>query len=401
MPWAGKGQAGFTLVELLVALVIGLFLIAAIGGVYASSRGIFSATGEAISMDDNARAAFEWIGDSARQAGFGGCSGQLLNIAPGDVRGGNYANATNPNSWWLNLDQPVQGFLPTSQPDQTFPTVSAGAPSSSTDANTPPPERVANSDAFALIGVDIKNEAVVQHDDDGGTVSTITTTTPHSIQAGQILLGTDCQTNSYFVASSVSNSQSSGTVTIASGNNCSINLADSCGRSGGITVAGTTPITLQDGGLIMPVIANAYFIAPSVSAIAPTAATSTAATSTATTPANQSNSLWVLTTDGSTDGNPVPRELVRGVQNMKVEYGLDTNGDGSIDSYVPASSVTNWSQVIALKVHLLMATQPASGVRSVGSNAITFDGTTFQPPAGDNRIYREYTSVFSLRNRVS
>ena len=51
---------------------------------------------------------------------------------------------------------------------------------------------------------------------------------------------------------------------------------------------------------------------------------------------------------------PVP--LVEGIENIQYEYGLDTNGDGSPDSYTaaPAFSPTNqWAQVVAIRIHLL------------------------------------------------
>ncbi len=60
-------------------------------------------------------------------------------------------------------------------------------------------------------------------------------------------------------------------------------------------------------------------------------------------------------------GNDPPQELVQGVQNMQVLYGVDTNGDLLADNYVVASAVTNWAQVISLSVALLIAhlTRPA------------------------------------------
>ncbi len=46
--------------------------------------------------------------------------------------------------------------------------------------------------------------------------------------------------------------------------------------------------------------------------------------------------------------------LVEGIENLQIEYGRDTSGDGAPDAYVtlPAST-TEWSQVMAIRLHLL------------------------------------------------
>lgn len=46
--------------------------------------------------------------------------------------------------------------------------------------------------------------------------------------------------------------------------------------------------------------------------------------------------------------------LVEGIDNLQLEYGVDTSGDGTPDSYTPApSTVANWTSVMTVKVNLL------------------------------------------------
>ena len=54
--------------------------------------------------------------------------------------------------------------------------------------------------------------------------------------------------------------------------------------------------------------------------------------------------------------------LVAGIDQLQVEYGLDTNGDGAPDSYVanPATAAA-WRQVTAVKVHALARNSTTSG----------------------------------------
>lgn len=45
--------------------------------------------------------------------------------------------------------------------------------------------------------------------------------------------------------------------------------------------------------------------------------------------------------------------LVDGIENLQLDYGVDTTGDGSPDSYDPPASTTDWSNVMAVRVNLL------------------------------------------------
>ncbi|MBA5690696.1 PilW family protein [Rugamonas apoptosis] len=56
--------------------------------------------------------------------------------------------------------------------------------------------------------------------------------------------------------------------------------------------------------------------------------------------------------------------LAEGVENLQLEYGIDTNGDGATDAYTPdpatfggcataSCAVTNWTSIVSAKVHVL------------------------------------------------
>jgi type IV pilus assembly protein PilW len=46
--------------------------------------------------------------------------------------------------------------------------------------------------------------------------------------------------------------------------------------------------------------------------------------------------------------------LIEGIEHMEVEYGVDADGDGSVDSFTSApADVAAWGNVVAVKVHLL------------------------------------------------
>ncbi|HEV2219915.1 MAG TPA: PilW family protein [Casimicrobiaceae bacterium] len=101
-----------------------------------------------------------------------------------------------------------------------------------------------------------------------------------------------------------------------------------------------------------------------------------------------------------TMSNPEP--LVEGIENIQYEYGLDTNGDGSPDSYTAApSSVTQWSQVVAVRIHLLARNADATSgytdtkTYAMGNNA---DGTANTLTPGGSFRRHAYTALVRVTN---
>jgi prepilin-type N-terminal cleavage/methylation domain-containing protein len=66
-----KGQQGRTLVELVIAIAIGLVLMAGVGALYLSSRGISRVAQQGGSAEDTARVVMAAIGDAIKAAGYG------------------------------------------------------------------------------------------------------------------------------------------------------------------------------------------------------------------------------------------------------------------------------------------------------------------------------------------
>lgn len=54
--------------------------------------------------------------------------------------------------------------------------------------------------------------------------------------------------------------------------------------------------------------------------------------------------------------------LVEGIENLQIDYGVDSTGDGAPDSFVTnPATVSDWSNVMALRVHLLARNNERSG----------------------------------------
>ncbi|QIK82006.1 prepilin-type N-terminal cleavage/methylation domain-containing protein [Lysobacter sp. HDW10] len=67
-------QSGFTLVELMISLVLGLLVIAAAGGIFLSNKRVYGSTEATNRIQENQRAAFEMMSRDVREAGSNPCT---------------------------------------------------------------------------------------------------------------------------------------------------------------------------------------------------------------------------------------------------------------------------------------------------------------------------------------
>ena len=81
-----RGQSGFTLVELMISLVLGLLVVAAAGGLFLSNRRVFASTNAINRIQENGRAAFEILSRDIREAGGSPCGANVLNLLPAAER---------------------------------------------------------------------------------------------------------------------------------------------------------------------------------------------------------------------------------------------------------------------------------------------------------------------------
>lgn len=104
------------------------------------------------------------------------------------------------------------------------------------------------------------------------------------------------------------------------------------------------------------------------------------------------------------DPNDTPLELIEGVEDMQISYGLDTNADGVANQYVsPAVILADcntsgnaacWRKVTSVRLALLLAT--VENTISTSPQTYTFNGTS--TTATDRRLRREFLSIIAIRN---
>lgn len=99
------------------------------------------------------------------------------------------------------------------------------------------------------------------------------------------------------------------------------------------------------------------------------------------------------------------REVIEGVENMQFAYGMDADGNGTADRYVQATNVANWDNVVSVRVSLLLSSPLTGGSLTDQPQQIIYDdydGDTSDDTftAGDNRLYQVVTATFAVRNRT-
>lgn len=92
----------------------------------------------------------------------------------------------------------------------------------------------------------------------------------------------------------------------------------------------------------------------------------------------------------------VTTPLVEGIDYMQLEYGLDTDNDGVADSYVTNPALTDWPNVVAVKMHLLAKnTETTRGYTDSKTYSLGSAGTV---TPGDSYKRHAYTQYIRLVN---
>src|SRR5947208_2550242 len=99
-----------------------------------------------------------------------------------------------------------------------------------------------------------------------------------------------------------------------------------------------------------------------------------------------------LTLDGGGNLNMVTVPLVEGIENFQVDYGRDTDGDGSPDGAYTAdpSTIPNWMQVMAVQLYVLARnTETSTGYTDNQTHQPSTD-RTITPPRPPSQYPRQY-----------
>lgn len=350
-------QQGFSVVELMVALLLGLFLVSGVTGMYISSKQTNRMTDNLSRLQESLRFSLEFISRDIRMAGYMPC--RFPPTTTNAIIGGN-------TTWYMDFfNFGVRGYE-----GGAFP----GAPI----VGTNPGERVAGSDALAILKGSVYSSSLTFHDSAGDVFTLQNTFTDTDFDIGRVAIVCDPRQASLFQVSSVD----FGTQTINYGDNTVI-------APGNFT---TTIGNYSDDAQITSFEPVIYYIAvstqnPSITSL-------------------KKQYLEARLVGGIEVAQMREEELLEGVESMQILYGVDVDNDQIADRFEAANDIAanEWADVITVRLGLLMATGEQVTTQ-IDANTYNVAGTlisdTSTPAHGaDRRLRYVINTTINLRNRV-
>ena len=337
-------QRGFSLVELMVSITIGLVLLAGVMSIFFSSRVTYIANENTARLQESGRVALDFLTHDVRAAGYMGCA----RAVPFNT------TLNNPTALLWDYSIPLQGF----ESD------GAGAWAPALGAGTLDPAPINDSDVLVVRSLQRDGRALrvnfslasLTSDPNVGAMA------PQPYADGSVMMITDCNASSVFQMNSW-------------------NAGQLVHNVGGSTPPGNATTDLgylyQVGARVAPLATYIYYVG--------------------TDPVTNLPGLYRQT------GSTQPAELIiDGVQALQVAYGEDTNGDRIADQYVAADAVANWDRVLSVSMAMLVQSDESGTRTDVNTYPLLPAGIGGQTlgPFNDRRQRMVFTTTIALRNRA-
>ncbi|MBI1904764.1 MAG: PilW family protein [Rhodocyclales bacterium] len=346
-------MCGITLIELMVSMVIGLFMMGAVLYVVEESRVTYRHNDNFGRIQEAGRIGIELMAHDARMAGYFGClpprNQVVVKAVPPPASGVDFRKVAA-----------IQGDV--------YPGSSAGLVDYGALLGVPGSDvvtlRKASNNPINLTGNLATNNANIQ-----------VSSNPDNFQAGDLLLITDCSAGDLFRATTVS--KGAGpiiTIAHAAATNTTPQLSKVYGPDATIMRFAQEMYYLRDSGRT----------------------------------AADGSPIISLFRRNVANLAEAPVELVEGVTNMRAIYGLDVDNDAArtIDTYVLAAAVTSaqWAQIRSVRLEVLVA-----GEDNVARDAqpYYFNGVVNTPPINggtglpDRRLRQSFNVTAAFRNLLN
>jgi len=349
LPAARFAVRGFTLIELMIAMLLGLVVIAGVSSIFLANQQTYRSNEALSEVQDGARVAFELLARDIRVAGLSGCNST----------NGRVANVLNPSAtnWFADWGNALHGYDDASTDPALSGLTGNGAPVASTSSNPSNSVHILSTQPI---------DAVLQ-DNKGGDPASFKITAPTTdltTGGGDVVVICD-----YDHATIVQTTNYNGNITVVhnSGNsvspgNCTKDLNYYPNLPGGADCNSHGPIPQFPGGAnIAKLSGHVWYIGVNSQA-------------------SSGKSLYRLNAVSSATGITVtPQEMVRNVTSMQIKY-LQPPSATKFDI---ATNMTNWATVDSAQVTLTLQ-------------------SSFQRAGTDSKpLMRKFTTTATVRNRVN
>jgi len=382
-----------------------MLLVIAMTYAYLSSKTAFSRQQQLSSIQQSVRVAFDYLSGDARMVGHMGCfSGQ----ATPSTCSGTFCNPLSASDLATNFAVGIEGYEYKNDEADKY-TLSAKVPADVTE-----PLKWETNVGGGINAIPLATIAGIGNGlTPGSDVLVIRTTEGRPVRltdsantgSGQKTFTIESDSQAAELCADRSTTKVSG---FCAG---SYGLIASCSQARVFkvgTIAGTSPstITLADGASL----GNDPVYKPAASEVF---TMRTLVYYVKRSSSGRTTSLYRRVFDGnSADG--IEQELIEGVENLQVRYGVDTlpagTPDGAVDLYVPAKgakgdatdSVTDWSKVVAIRVALLLRSiDPVEPGLTVRTSSVVNGVTITYPSSSPQYDRRVFTTTVALRNRIA
>ncbi len=341
-----KPQRGFSLVELMIAMTIGLFLSGAAVGVYFNNKQGYLYQDEVQRLHENGRFASDRMEHWARMAGYGGFYGDLSDGVD------NLLNDQANFGW--DLSNAIEGFnnvasnaLVGGAQDWAF---------------------TAGSDVAIFRGV---GQSVLLNT--AADLNTVTIDADDNVFAiGDLLVVADARGASLFQATNIATAGEDAVIQHAAVGATPVNAVNA--------VSNNYASDAELGRFVT----HMFYLSNG---------------------ANGRSALFeaALEVDGTTIALQ-RTEMVPNVEDMQITYGEDDNSDRMVDVYRNAADVVDWANVLSIRFALLVAGEQdglAQNINSYSFDAVDFTYAEDDPVVdGDRRLRRVFVGYAALRNRI-
>ena len=359
-----RKQFGITIIELMIAMVLGLMLTAGISNVYLTTKNSYRLTENLSRLQESARFGMSMLTQDIRMAGFIPCR-----------LGGNVNNTLDSTNSLLDFfNGSIVGY---EGGVSTFPTDLPAVGTSSGD-------RVAGTDAVVILRGGDETYKINNH---VPTSATFFLNDLHTLGDGDIALVCDGENAAILQLTNVQSTNitivhNTGTATPG---NCSKSLGGN-----GCDCSDTTCFedhAFGPGSQLVKFEAMAYYIGISSY--------------------GDSRSLYRrrLDIDNATKSIAFQaEELLEGIESMQILYGEDTDSDTQAERYLTANNVTTWNDVISVRLGLLVhSPDQTNAVNDTNTYVVAgtpiADTVTAITHDGDRRLRYSFTSTVKMRNR--
>lgn len=357
-----SSEAGITLVELLVAMAIGLILAGGIFQVFVGSSDSYQMTTQLSRVQENGRFAMQIMRQEIRGAGYLGCAQ--------DASPGKFQNMLNHSSFYMfAFGRAIYGIEAT------------GSDAWADDSRTFTKAQLAAE--FGIVDPLDNSDIVVVRGAEGGGITMYTDAVVNAanikvlgaagvINKNDIVMLSDCSHTSVF---QVTNYNPANKTLVAYKDPPHKYQVGDEGFPGNET--DVFQHTYEAGSEIVKVRSMIFYVRM-----------------------NNANpaqpSLYMK------EGNAAAVELVEGVEMMQVRYGEDTNNDGTVNAYFNADEVADWANVRSVRIGLLLRTVAEMGRGPFDNQTydVSGDGNDDFGPAGDRRLRLVMSGTVGLRNQL-